>query len=120
VGESVPAKATIAFEKAKQIAATCRQIHNIVKLVDEICHYVKRSAERRVGFRLIDAEYVVMRLMDAVPKLEEAKGHLWINRAAHVCPFCHGKQDQCDCCKGEGWTAKHVWEQAPGNTGKAK
>jgi hypothetical protein len=58
--------------------------------------------------------------METKPKLEEAKGNLWANRATHVCPYCRGKADKCDCCKGEGWTNRWYWEQAPGNNGKVK
>jgi hypothetical protein len=76
---------------------------------------VRPCAGTVAGFRLIDARFVATQLMDARPKLEKVKGHLWSERATHVCPYCHGKHEQCECCKGEGWTAKHVWEQAPGN-----
>jgi hypothetical protein len=118
-GEPVPAKASIAFERAKQLAAICRQIDEIIHRVDAISQDVKAIAEGDGG-RLVDAKLVVTRLMETKPKLEEAKGNLWANRATHVCPYCRGKADNCDCCKGEGWTNRWYWEQAPGNNGKVK
>jgi hypothetical protein len=117
-GEPVPARATVAFEKAKQIAAVCREIAGMARRIDAISQDVA-TVSSESGGRLIGTG-VVRTLRHAKETLETVKGHLWAERATHVCPYCHGKQDQCDCCKGEGWTAKHVWEQAPGNNKKDK
>ncbi|HMF15040.1 MAG TPA: helix-turn-helix domain-containing protein [Gemmataceae bacterium] len=105
-GELIPAKATIAFERAKHLVAICREMNGIVRRVEELA--------KGPGGRLVKFAGIFR------PKMDEAKGHLWANRATHVCPYCHGKKDSCEHCKGEGWTAKHVWEQAPGNNAKAK
>jgi hypothetical protein len=105
-GTPIPVHAKTAFYTAKQIAIVCRDIDAIVKRVEEIA--------RRPGGRLIRVESVKQQFMDA-------KGNLWANRATHICPYCHGKKGEkaCECCKDEGWTAKHVYQQAPGVRDKA-
>jgi hypothetical protein len=103
--ESVPNKATIAFERAKEMAAICRQIDGIIRRVEELAN--------GPGGRLLNFNSFRQQVGDA-------KGHLWANRPTHVCPYCRGKKDRCECCNGEGWTNKLHWQNAPGNNGKAK
>jgi hypothetical protein len=103
-GTPVPIRAVTAFEKAKQFEAVCREIDGIIRRVEELA---KGPGGRLINLTAFDQH------------IRDAKGILWANRATHVCPYCHGKKDHCDCCKGEGWTAKHVWE-SHGNNRKAK
>lgn len=48
-------------------------------------------------------------------KFKDIKGSLMANRPSHVCPYCDGKKAKkpCECCKGEGWVAKHIFNAAP-------
>ncbi len=98
-GARVPEKAIPAFKNAKLIEALGRDI-------DAIIHRAEALA-KAPGGRLI-------RIQAVRQQLKDAKENLWVNRATHVCPYCHGKKDACQSCKGEGWTAKHIWNQAPG------
>jgi hypothetical protein len=103
-GVVVPEVARPAFLKAKEIAALCREI-------DDILHRALDLA-KGPGGRMI-------RIGSVEQQLKDAKGNLWANRATHVCPYCRGEGKSCKPCQGEGWTARHVWEQSPGNNGKA-
>jgi hypothetical protein len=104
-GVPVPAHVLPAFDAAKAITATCRQIDDVVKTAQELA--------KAPGGRLIRFDSVKQQLLDA-------KGNLWANRPTHVCPYCHAKEKSCECCKGDGWVARHLWEQAPGNSKHAK
>lgn len=105
-GVQVPCQALIAFERAKDLKAVCQEIDKIIEDVGEIA--------KGPGGRLIRFESFKQQMQDA-------KGNLWANRATHVCPYCKGIENGklCECCNGEGWTAKHVWQAAPGNDKKA-
>ncbi len=106
-GVEVPEHARLAFAATKEINAVCKQIDAIILSVEEISN--------GPGGRLIRFDSVKQQLKDA-------KGNLWANRPTHVCPYCHGKKGKkpCECCKDQGWTAKHIWHQTPGNNEKAK
>ena len=104
-GEAVPEQAKEAFAAATTITNLCREIDNLLHRIEDIA--------KGPGGRLIRFESVKQQFKDA-------KGNLWANRPTHVCPYCHGKKKDCQCCKGSGWTAKHIWSQAPGNNEKAK
>lgn len=106
-GERVPEQALEAFAKAKELGAICREIDALIGRVEDIA--------KGPGGRLI-------RLDSFRQQMKDAKGNLWANRPTHVCPYCHGEPTEkpCVCCRGEGWTAKHVWQQAPGNNEKAR
>jgi hypothetical protein len=101
----IPEKALPAFAAAKDIEAVCRDLDALLKRVEELA--------KGPGGALIRVESVRQQLKDA-------KGNLWANRPTHVCPYCHGEADDCKCCKGRGWTAKHIYEQAPGSREKKK
>ncbi len=100
-GTDVPNEAVPAFQAAKDIEAKCREIDAIIKAVEDI--------SKGPGGRLIRFEAFKQSMKDA-------KGNLWANRPSHVCPYCHGKAKAkpCECCGGAGWTAKHIYQQAPG------
>lgn len=106
-GEKVPSQALLAFERAKRFSEICREIDKLIREVEEL--------SKGPGGRLI-------RFDSFRQQMKDAKGNLWGNRATHVCPYCHGKprKTECECCKGEGWVAKHLWAAAPGNDLKAK
>lgn len=104
-GSVIPAQAVEAFANRRNIESLCRDIDGLLRRIEE--------AAKAPGGRMIRMESVRQHLKDA-------KGTLWANRPTHVCPYCDGKKDKCDCCKGEGWTAKHVWQQAPGVGRKGK
>ncbi len=100
-GADVPNEAVPAFQAAKDIEAKCREIDAIIKAIEDI--------SKGPGGRLIRFEAFKQSMKDA-------KGNLWANRPSHVCPYCHGKAKAkpCECCGGAGWTAKHIYQQAPG------
>ncbi len=100
-GTDVPNEAVPAFQAAKDIEAKCREIDGIIKAIEDI--------SKGPGGRLIRFEAFKQSMKDA-------KGNLWANRPTHVCPYCHGKAKAkpCECCGGAGWTAKHIYQQAPG------
>lgn len=104
-GNIVPKDAVKAFQAAKDLESVCRELDKIIGRVEDISN--------GPGGRLI-------RFDSFKQQLKDAKGNLWANRATHVCPYCQGKKSKCDCCKGEGWTAKHIWQAAPGANGKKK
>ena len=108
-GEKVPVDAVQAFQAAKDIEGICREIDAMIKRVEEI--------SKGPGGRLI-------RFDSFKQQMKDAKGNLWANRATHVCSYCKGtgkmKGKTCECCKGECWTAKYIWQQAPGNHEKVK
>ncbi len=93
---------------ADTLTEICREMDALIRRVEEI--------SKGPGGRLI-------RFDSFKQQIKDAKGNLWANRATHVCPYCHGhpvKGKPCECCKGDGWTAHHVWKAAPGNNAKAK
>jgi hypothetical protein len=34
-------------------------------------------------------------------------------RPAHVCPYCKGKDPDCNACKGKGWVTRGMFERRP-------
>jgi hypothetical protein len=104
-GVVIPLQAVEAFAEAKVISTICREIDDILRRVEVIA--------KGPGGRLLSIETIRQ-------KLKDAKGNLWANRPTNVCPYCLGKKSDCACCKGQGWTAQHVWHQAPGKNEKAK
>jgi hypothetical protein len=104
-GSPIPDHVLPAFATAKDLTALCRDIDKLIHRAEELA--------RTNGGRLI-------RIDSFRQQMKDAKGNLWANRATHICPYCKGKPpangaQPCPCCKGEGWTALHVWSQAPGN-----
>lgn len=104
-GEDVPEQAVPAFEQAKEMTAVCKQIGALIKTIGELA--------KGPGGRCINFESIKI-------NLESAKGAVWGNRPTHVCPYCKGKKDKCEACKGEGWVPKHVYVSAPGVNAKSK
>jgi hypothetical protein len=100
-GVPVPPECVPAFQAARDITKICREIDDIIHRADAIA--------KGPGGRLI-------RFEDFKQNIKDAKGNLWANRATHVCPYCHAKHraKPCEACKGDGWVAKHIYEQAPG------
>lgn len=105
----IPEKVRAAFTVAKELEGVCREIDAIIKRVQDY--------SIAFGGRLI-------RMSSFEQQMTAAKGNLWANRATHVCGYCNGESTvdgkPCAGCKGEGWTAKHVYEQTPGKNKKAK
>jgi hypothetical protein len=99
-GTVIPEQALEAFANARILQGICREIEKIIVRVEKLA--------KGPGGRLLD-------LGSIKQQLKNTKGMLWASRATHVCPHCHGESKQCECCRGEGWTAKHVWQQAPKN-----
>lgn len=98
VGNDVPDRILAAFETADQIECICRELSGMARLVSGIA--------AGPGGRLINVATMQQLFRDA-------RGHLAANRATHLCPYCQAKKPDCECCKGEGWVAKHIYSQAP-------
>jgi hypothetical protein len=97
-GVPIPEHVQPAFQFASQIIATCREIDAVVKKIE--------GFKTQFGGRLIRHD-------SAISQLKDARGNLFGNRCTHVCPYCFGTAAVCNACKGEGWTASHVWKSSP-------
>jgi uncharacterized ParB-like nuclease family protein len=97
-GVPIPEHVQPAFQFARQIIATCREIDAVVKKIE--------GFKTQFGGRLIRHD-------SAISQLKDARGNLFGNRCTHVCPYCFGTAAVCNACKGEGWTASHVWKSSP-------
>jgi hypothetical protein len=99
-GTAVPQQALAAFSCAKEMEAWGRK-------VDELVREMEALAEGPGG-RLIDFQAARLHF-------KNGKATVLQNRPTHVCPLCGGRPaesgEPCDCCKGEGWTAEHVFKR---------
>ena len=98
VGVAIPDNVQEAFQFAKIVVATCKEIEAIIKKIE--------SFKTAKGGRAIRHD-------SAIAQLRDAKGNLWGNRCTHVCPYCYGKDAVCNACKGEGWVPFHVYKSSP-------
>jgi hypothetical protein len=102
VSVPIPEHCREAFVVADALTKICRELNDIKARVESI--------SKGAGGRLVNYESWKQHLANT-------KGHLWANRATHVCGYCHGEKrpakEKCEACKGEGWTNKATWEQCP-------
>lgn len=107
--ELADAEGVIVPECARSAFLAVPSLEELGRRCDTLRHAIE-EAIKGPGGRL---------LMTSLPgiqqKLKDIKGSLMANRPSHVCPYCKGKKGKkpCECCKDEGWTAKHVYNQAP-------
>jgi hypothetical protein len=106
-GVVVPARVIGAFVAAEAMEKWCRAVGNLIK---EAAEFAKGPGGR------------CLRLESLKQQLGDAKGNVWANRPTHVCPYCRGKEQKkpCEGCKGDGWVPRHVYQQAPKETGAAR
>lgn len=104
IGRKVPNQAVEAFRAVTVLEGLGRECDRLRQLIGEA---IKGPAGRLLQTALPGIEQ----------KLKDIKGMLMANRPSHVCPYCKGEKNgkPCECCKGEGWTARHVWNAAPGD-----
>lgn len=98
VGFKVPAKAIDAFEDARKVGETCRDLDKLIGRIEELG---KGAAGR------------LMHVTSTVQTLRTVRKSIWGARPTHVCPYCQGKREACECCKGQGWTNTLYYSQAP-------
>lgn len=97
-GHKVPEQAEEAFRADKEIRAWCRKVDELIREAGE---FIKGPGGRLMSFETVKQQ------------MQSAKGNVWANRPTHVCPYCQGADKKCKCCKGQGWTSKTIWQQAP-------
>jgi hypothetical protein len=97
-GTPVPEQAREAFALVPTFGEICRAIDAIVTKVQEL-------GAGPAG-RLMHTESYLQ-------GLRAVRKQLWISKPTHVCPYCKGSKDKCECCKGQGWTDKGTFEAAP-------
>lgn len=105
-GNVVPAQAVLAFERAELLSTWGREVDALLRMLSDILDGPVT--------RLIDHETI---------KLHFRNGKMGVlqNRATHVCPLCFGRETAgppCVCCKGDGWTAEHVYVRLTTEKGK--
>ncbi len=101
-GTPLPAQAIPAFDCIPIFKQWCQSLDDLVKEAEEFC---KGPGGRLMHFATIRHH------------LKNAHGNVIANIPSHVCPYCNGVRRKghpdCECCKGGGWTAKHIFNQAP-------
>jgi hypothetical protein len=95
-GNPVPVQAVAAFDEAEKFS-------QLAKDIDAIRRKVNETKAGPAG-ALLQEEDVKMHLRNAKVGITSAK-------PTHVCPMCMGKQTDCRCCKGRGWTVEHVYDR---------
>lgn len=99
----IPEHALPAFEAAKEIGSLCRDIDAIIARVKELG---AGPAGR------------LMHVSSQAQTLSSVRKSIWSSRPTHVCPYCQGKRNICEACKGKdgsatGWTNATYFDQAP-------
>lgn len=98
-GTPIPEKALPAFALADEMARACR-------LLDQAAAEIERlgRSEAAAGAVLWTA---------AQSQVKAARAALWKGRPYRVCPYCRGRKDRCEGCKGRGWVGAVAYNGHP-------
>lgn len=104
VGYEVPESLYPAFAAAAKIVGLCRELDKFIQRIEEL--------GREPGGRMIHVP-------SHQQSLKAVRQSLFTSRPTHVCPYCKATKKECSSCKGQGWTTKLYFDQAPPDMRKA-
>jgi hypothetical protein len=88
------------------------ELRRLLKAMDDLGKEIERIGKSPLG--------ACMYWDSARSSLKAARKTMYQGRPAHVCPYCKGKDPDCNACRGRGWVTKAMYEQRPDQERKAK
>jgi hypothetical protein len=86
------------------------ELRKLLKAMDDLGKEIERIGKSPLG--------ACMHWDSARSSLKAARKTMYQGRPAHVCPYCKGKDQECNACKGRGWVTRAVYEQRPKEQGR--
>lgn len=97
-GLEIPEEAAEAFTTAECIAKLCCEIDDLGRRVALL--------GKQSGGEMVNVSSITQ-------TLQNVRQTLYQSRATHVCPYCDGKDMECEACKGRFWTTRSRWSASP-------